>query len=143
MAADMTRARNPAGHAGLFNNLFALLNDFASFVEARLALFAQESKLALLQLLLLGALLLAAVLFLTLGYLFLVASAVVAVAQSLEISWITIALMAAGLHFVLALICLLIAWRRAVKPPYRGLATELKKDREWLKDLDQSSRPNR
>jgi len=142
MAADMTRSRNPAGHAGFFNSLFALLNDFASFVETRMALFAEESKLALIQLLLLGASLLAAVLFVTLGYLFLLASAVVAIAQVIEVSWITIALIAAGVHFLLALICIAIAWTRLVKPPYRVFAAEIRKDREWLRNLDQTSRPN-
>lgn len=143
MAVETTRARNPAGHAGLFNNLLALVNDFAAFVEARFTLFARESKLALVQLLLLGACLVAALMFFVLGYLFLVASAVLVIARLAQVSWMSIALGAAGVHFLLALICVLIAWFKAVKPPYREFSTELQKDREWLKNLDQTSRPNR
>jgi Putative Actinobacterial Holin-X, holin superfamily III len=143
MPAETTRARNPAGHAGVFNNLLALVNDFAAFVESRFALFAKESKLALMQLLLLGACLVAALMFFALGYLFLLGSAVVGIAHLTHISWIRIALGAAGVHFLLALICVLIAWFKAVKLPYRELSSEFRKDREWLKNLDQTSRPNR
>jgi uncharacterized membrane protein YqjE len=143
MAAETMRARNPAGHAGLFNNLLALVNDFAAFVESRFALFARESKLALVQLLVLGACLVAALMFFALGYLFLLGSAVVLIAHLTEASWINIALGAAGVHFLLALICVLIAWFKLVKTPFRELSTELQKDREWLKNLDQTSRPNR
>jgi uncharacterized membrane protein YqjE len=143
MAVETTRARNPAGHAGLFNNLLALVNDFAAFVETRFALFARESKLALVHLLLLGACLVAALMFFVLGYLFLVASAVLVIARLAQVSWMSIALGAAGVHFLLALICGLIAWLKAVKPPYREFSAELQKDRAWLKNLDQTSRPNR
>jgi uncharacterized membrane protein YqjE len=141
MAGETMRARNPAGHAGLFNNLLALVNALAGFLESRLALFAQESKGALVQLLLIAACLVVALMFFALGYLFLLASAVAAIARVTEISWTWIAIAAGGLHFVLAVICLLIGYARVVKPPFRELSAELQKDREWLKNLDQTSRP--
>src|SRR5438876_1073200 len=46
------------------------------------------------------------------------------------------ALAAAGLHFVIALALLLVARSRMIKPLFRSTASELKKDREWLKNLD-------
>ena len=42
--SETTRSRNPAGHAGLLENLLALLNALAEFFESRFALLAEESK---------------------------------------------------------------------------------------------------
>ncbi len=39
------------------------------------------------------------------------------------------------LHFIIALVCLLIARSRITKPMFRDTVDELKKDREWLKNL--------
>jgi hypothetical protein len=47
MISDTTRSRNPAGHAGLLENLLALASALTEFFEGRFALFAQESKAAL------------------------------------------------------------------------------------------------
>lgn len=143
MAAEAMRARNPAGHAGLFNSILALVNSFAEFIASRSALFAEESKAALAQLLVVLGCLVAALILFTLGYLFLVGSAVVAIARLADVSWTWVALGAAGLHFLLALVAAVIAWMRVKKLPYRELTKELKKDREWLKNLDLSSRPSR
>jgi uncharacterized membrane protein YqjE len=143
MAAETMRSRNPAGHAGFVNNLLALVNALAAFVETRLTLLTRESKTALMQVLVLGACLVAALMFFTLGYLFLIGSAVVAVASAAGVSWVSVALAAAGLHFILALICLLIARAKAIKSPFPEFSAELQKDREWLKNLDQTSRPSR
>ena len=141
MAAEARRSHNPAGHAGLFNSLLALINSLAEFIASRSALFAKESKAALGQLVIVLACLVAAIIFFALGYLFLVGSAVVAIARLAQVSWIWVALAAAGLHFVLAVICLIVARSRVTEAPYRELTAELKKDHEWLKNLDQSSRP--
>ena len=54
MAGETMRFRNPAGHAGLLNNLVALTNSLAGFFETRLSLFARESKAALVHLLVLA-----------------------------------------------------------------------------------------
>src|SRR3954453_21892872 len=140
MAFQTLPSRDNAGHGGLIGPLLALVTDFALFAEARLALFVRESKSALVQLIMLAALLLAAVLFVTLGDIFLLVSLIFEMARLFDIGWVWIALIAAGVHFFLALLAVLIARAKMFKAPYPELANELKKDREWLKNLDVSSR---
>ena len=139
MAGDTMRFRNPAGHAGLLHNVLAVVNDLASFLESRIGLIARESKTALVQILVLVACIVAAAVFALFGYVFLLASAIAGLAHALHISWIWITLGAAGLHFILALVCLLIARSRMKKSMFEATAAELKKDREWLKNLDKKS----
>jgi uncharacterized membrane protein YqjE len=141
MISETTRSRNPAGHAGLLENLLALASALAEFFEGRFALFAQESKAALMQLLVLAACLILALVFCVLGYVFFIASAVVALAHLAGISWVWTALAAAGAHFVVALMLLLVARSRMTKPLFRATLTELKEDREWLKNLDATNQP--
>jgi len=140
MAGETMRFRNPAGHAGLIPNLLALVNDLVGFLGARTALFAKESKTALVQILVLLACIAGAVILVLFGYIFLIASAIAALADSLEVSWIWIALAAAGVHFLLALICLLVARTLMKKSMFDATTAELKKDREWLKNLEKKSR---
>lgn len=136
-----TRFRNPAGRAGFFSNLLALTNALASFFESRAALFAKESKAALVQVLTLVAVIVAAMLLFAFGYVFLIATAVAGIAGLAQVSWHWVALIAAGAHILLALVCLLVARGIIAKTPYRETAAELKKDREWLKNLDETSSP--
>src|SRR4051794_7309750 len=131
MAGETMRFRNPAGHAGLLHNLVSLVNSLAGFLEARIALLGKESKTALVHVLVLVACLAAAAFLAVFGYIFLVASAVVGVAHALHVSWVKIALIAAGLHFVLAFVCVMIARSRMNKSIFEMTAAELKKDREW------------
>jgi len=140
MAGETMRFRNPAGHAGLLHNLVSLLNSLAGFVESRLALLAAESKTALVHVLVLVACLGAAAFLGLFGYLFLVASAIAGLAQAYHVSWIKITLIAALLHFVLAFVCVMIARSRMHKSMFEMTGAELKKDREWLKNLDKESR---
>jgi uncharacterized membrane protein YqjE len=139
MAGDTMRFRNPAGHAGLLHNLLALVNDLAGFLESRIGLFAKESKTALVQVLVLVACLATAAVLALFGYIFLIASAIAGVAHALHTSWIWITLAAAGLHFILALVSLLVARSRMKKSMFGATAAELKKDREWLKTLDKKN----
>ena len=44
--------------------------------------------------------------------------------------------------FIVALVLLLVARSRVTKPLFRATLTELKKDREWLKNLD-ATNPSR
>jgi uncharacterized membrane protein YqjE len=141
MAYQTLRSRGPAGHGGLIGALLALVTDFASLAEGRLALFVRESRTALVQLILLAACLVAAIVFVSLGYIFLLVSVVFGVARLVQTSWIWIALIAAGAHFLLALLSVVFARMKMLRAPYPELAAELKKDREWLKKLDVSSRP--
>ena len=136
MISESPRSRNPAGHAGLLENLLALINALAAFFESRFALLAEESKSAAVQLLILAGCLIFALLLSALGYVFLITGAVVGLAHLAGISWPWIALAVAALHFIIALILLVIARSRITKPFFRVTLAELRKDREWLKNLD-------
>jgi uncharacterized membrane protein YqjE len=140
MAGDTMRFRNPAGHAGLLHSLVSLVNSLAGFLESRIALLATESKTALVHVLVLVGCLAVAAFLAVFGYIFLVASAIVGLAHAFGISWVKISLAAAGLHFLLALVCVLIARSRMKKSMFEMTSTELKKDREWLKNLDKKNR---
>ena len=136
MTNERSRSRNPAGHAGLLENLLALVSALAEFFEGRFALFAQESKSAALHVLILVACLILAVVLCMMGYVFIIVAAVVALAHLVGASWPVVAFAAAILHFVIALVLLLVARSRITKPVFPTTIDELKKDREWLKHLD-------
>jgi uncharacterized membrane protein YqjE len=140
MISETTRSRNPAGHAGVLANLLALASALAEFFESRFVLLAQESKAALVQLLVVAACLILALFLCVLGYVFLISSAIVGLAHLAGISWLWTALLAAGLHFLIALTLLLVARSWITKPVFRATIDELKKDREWLKNLDTTDR---
>jgi|SRR3954469_11077087 len=136
MAGDTMRFRNPAGHAGLFNNLVSLAGSLAGFFESRFGLFARESKGALVHLLLLAGALVAALLLLASAYVFLTVGAIFGIAYATGISWVWITLAAAGLDLVLAIGCALFAKSQFTKPMFEASVAELKRDREWLKNLN-------
>ncbi|MFL6514521.1 MAG: phage holin family protein [Chthoniobacterales bacterium] len=139
MAGETMRFRNPAGHAGLLHNLVALLNSLVGFLESRIALFAKESKTALVHVIILVGCLAAAAILGLFGYVFLVASAVFGLAHALQVSWVKISLGAALLHFILAFVCVMIPKGRMHKSMFEMTTSELKKDREWLKNQDRKS----
>jgi uncharacterized membrane protein YqjE len=124
----------------LLHNLVALLNSVVGFLESRVALFAKESKTALVHVLVLVACLAIAGFLALFGYIFLVASAVFGIAHALHMSWVKVSLMAAGLHFLLAFICVMVARSRMHESMFEMTGVELKKDREWLKNLDKKNR---
>jgi uncharacterized membrane protein YqjE len=136
MISKRSSPRNPAGHAGLLENLLALASAVTDFFESRFALFAQESKTAAVQVLILAGSVVFALLLCALGYVFLITGVVVGLAHLVGISWPWIALAAAAVHFIFALVLLLVARSRITKPVFRATLAELKKDREWLKNLD-------
>ena len=136
MISKRSSSRNPAGHAGLLENLLALASAVTDFFESRFALFAQESKTAAVQVLILAGCVVFALLLCALGYVFLITGVVVGLAHLVGVSWPWIALTAAAVHFVFALVLLLVARSRITKPLFRATLAELKKDREWLKNLD-------
>ena len=135
MISESSRSRNPAGHAGLLQNLLALTSALAEFFESRFALLAEESKAAALQALILAGCLIFALLLCAIGYIFLITGLVAGLAHLVGISWPWIAFAAAALHFIVALVLVLIARSRMTKPFFRATLDELKKDREWLKNL--------
>jgi len=136
MISESPRSRNPAGHAGLLENVLALVSALVEFFESCFALFAQESKTAAVHMLILAGCLIFALLLCAMGYVFLITAMVVGLAHLLGISWAWIALAAAAVHFIIAMILVLIARSRMTKPVFRATLAELKKDREWLKHLD-------
>jgi hypothetical protein len=65
----------------------------------------------------------------------------VAIARVAQVEWVWVAFAAAGVHFVLVLALWLAARAIMNKRPFQELAVELRKDREWLKNLEHTSRP--
>ena len=98
------RFRNPAGHRGLLGNLFGALNALIAFFESRFELFAQESKSALVNIVVLVGCVAAAAMLCAIGFIFLLVGAVAGLAHALHISWIWIAVAVALLLFILALL---------------------------------------
>ena len=139
MSSESPSSRNPAGHSGLIDNALGLLSAIVEFFEIRFALAAQESKAAALQLLILVGCVIAALALCVMGYVFLIISAVVGIAHLLGTSWPVVALVVALVHFIIAGALLLVARSRITKPMFRDTRDELKKDREWLKTLNQQT----
>ena len=142
MTGETMRSRAPAGRTGFLGSLLAFVNALAGFFESRLALFTKESKSAAGQLLGAIACIVGALLFLVMGYAFLIVGAVAGIARLLHVNWFWVALVAALVHFSLVLIFVLSARGFVRKAPFTELRAELKKDREWLRNLDEASRPN-
>jgi len=136
MAGEPAPSGSRRRQTGLIGSLVALASALADFFESRAALLATESKAALVQFLIAAVCLAAAVLFFAFGYIFLLATAVVAIAHVANVSWLWVALAAAGLHFVIALVLLLVAGTGIRRPIFRATMDELKKDREWLRNLE-------
>jgi len=142
MAGEPAPSESRARPTGLIGSLFALASALADFFESRSALFATESKAALVQFILAAICLVGGLMFFAFGYVFLLAAAVVAIAQLANVSWLWVALAAAGLHLLIA-VCFLVTARLAVKKPvFPETTAELKKDREWLKNLERNQRAN-
>jgi len=139
MSSESPSSRNPAGHSGLIDNALGLLSAIVEFFEIRFALAAEESKAAALQLLILVGCVIAALALCVMGYVFLIVSAVVGIAHLLGTSWAVVALVVALVHFIIAGALLLVARSRITKPMFRDTRDELKKDREWLKTLNQQT----
>lgn len=139
MGGETMRFRNPAGHAGLINNLVSLANSLTAFFEARLTLAVRESKGALVHLLLLAGAVVGALILIASGYVFLIVSVIFAIAHAAGVSWVWIALAAAILHFALAAGCGFFAATQLKKPIFQASMAELKRDREWLKSADKKN----
>ena len=139
MSSESIPSRNPAGHSGLLDNALGLVSAVVAFFETRFVLLAQESKSAAVHLLIMVGCIIAALTLCVMGYVFLIVSAVVGIAHLLGTSWPVVALVVALLHFIVAGVLLLVARSRITKPMFRDSVDELKKDREWLKTLNQST----
>lgn len=132
--------RNPAGHAGLRQNIASFIASLTQFIQSRLQLAVRDSKAAAGHLVAMVVCGIAAALLVLFGYIFLLIFAIVGLAHLIGISWIWMALILALLHFAGALFCLIIARANAKHPMFRDTAAVLKEDTEWLKNLDQTKR---
>jgi len=141
MAGRPMPFRNPAGHAGLRQNLLSFVASLSQFFQTRLQLAVRESKAAVAHVVVIVACGIAAAVLLLFGYVFLLVFAIVGIAHLIGISWTWMALILALLHFAGALVCLLIARGQAKHSMFRDTATVLKEDTEWLKNLDQTKHP--
>ena len=139
MSSENPPSRNPAGHSGLLDNVLGLLSAIVEFFEVRFAVLAEESKSAALQLLILVGCVIAALALCAMGYVFLIVSAVVGIAHLLGTSWPVVALVVALVHFIIAGVLVLVARSRITKPMFPDTVDELKRDRAWLKTLNQST----
>ncbi|PYK30102.1 MAG: hypothetical protein DME57_08035 [Verrucomicrobia bacterium] len=142
MAGEPSPLGSRPRRAGLIGSVVALAAALADFFESRAALFATESKAAAIQFLVVAICLVAALLFFAFGYVFLLVGGVVAIAHWTNTSWVWIALDTAALHILIALILVVVALGRIKNPIFRETTAELKKDREWLKNLDTNQRPS-
>ncbi len=142
MAGETSPSESRVRQTGLIGSLVALASSLADFFESRAALFATESKAAAIQFVVVAICLIAALLFFAFGYVFLLVAAVVGIAHWTNVSWVWIALDAAALHILIAFISVLIALSGIKKPIFRETTAELKKDREWLKNLETNQKPN-
>lgn len=132
--------RNPAGHAGLRQNIASFFASLTQFLQTRLELAARESKVAARHIVTMVVCGIAAGVLSLFGYIFLLAFAVVGIAHLVGIWWIWIVLIFALLHFSGALFCLIVARAQAKHPMFRDTSLVLKEDTEWLKNLDQTKR---
>jgi uncharacterized membrane protein YqjE len=126
---------SPAGHAGLIDNAIGVVSALFAYVETRAALLAVESKALLLQLVSVVAFGLGALIAVAFGYIFVMASLVVAIAHRTGCSWTWIALVTGLLHIVLAAACIFQAKSKLRGRLYPETRSELKRDQTWLKTL--------
>jgi uncharacterized membrane protein YqjE len=138
MAGEPMRFRNPAGHRGLLGNALGALHALIAFFESRFELFAQESKSALVNVVVLVSCVAGAAMLVAIAFMFLLVGAIAALAHVLHVSWVWVAVVAALVLIVLALLCMVVARSRMKKAMFHATAAELKKDREWLRNLGQN-----
>ena len=69
-----------------------------------------------------------------------VASAIAGLASVLHVSWVKITLLAAGLHLLIAFALVMYARSKMHRSMFEMTGAELKKDRQWLKNLDKENR---
>ncbi len=136
MADETAPSPSRPRQTGFIGSLVALASALADFFESRAALLATESRAALVQFLVVAVCLVAGVLFFVFGYIFLLATVVVAVAHMANVSLVWVALGAAGAHFVIALVFLFVAGTGIKRPLFSETRAELQKDREWLRNLE-------
>jgi uncharacterized membrane protein YqjE len=135
MARLGARSFNPAGHAGLIDNAIGFVSALFAYVETRAALLAVESKALLLQLIAVIAFGVGALIAVVFGYVFVMASLIVAIAHASGVSWTWVALAAGLLHIAVAVACVFLAKSKLRGRLFAETRAELKRDQQWLKSL--------
>ncbi len=139
MAEPTPSQERPAGDAGLIEHLRFLAASLVGYLQARLELAGIESKEALAHYLQILALIVAGAVIAIFGYIFFCIGLVLLIAHFAHVHWMWIILGLGVAHFVLALVCVLLARGRLFVPMFSATISELRKDQEWLRT---PARPN-
>ena len=132
MAVPITSGERPPGKAGLVDHVRALGASVADYMGARLQLAGLESREAAAHYLKIMVLLAAAFFGLVFGYIFLCLAGVFILHFFLHVRWIWILLGAAGIHFAVAAIAIMVARMKFPKAVFAATIAEFKKDQTWL-----------
>lgn len=126
--------------AGLFADSAEMLGATIRYLKARIALFSIEAKEAGLHYGLAAAFVAAALVLVFLGYLFLIITAVFAIAAALGggNTWIAVLGVAALLHLGGAVGLVLLARHKIQAGAFQITSAEVTKDREWLTSFSRS-----
>jgi uncharacterized membrane protein YqjE len=135
MAKATTSYPHAADAAGIFGHFSALVAAKLGYLRARLKLAGIEGKEAAIQGAIIAGLAVGALVAVIFGYFLLVFGVVflIALAFDNDNAWIWVLLAAALLHFVGAVVLLLIAKARLGTPFFPLTLDEFQKDQEWLK----------
>jgi uncharacterized membrane protein YqjE len=113
----------------------------ADLLGARISLFQLEAKEATGIFVKKAIFFAAAAILLLLGWVIFVAAIVGAISDKGDFAWYWVALIAAGIHLLIAGILVQLA-RRPAPPAFQILAAEFKKDREWLHHFQTPKKSN-
>lgn len=125
-------ADGPEATRGIVAELLGFASSLGRHIQALLALAGHESKEAAFHYLRVIAAAVVALVFVLLGYLFLLLFVAFLLAAALKISWIWIALGFAVLHFLVTAGCLFYVKARIQSPMFTATASEFKKDFDAL-----------
>ena len=122
---------------GLFSHAAGFLAATTRYFRARLTLVALEAKAAGAHYGLAAAMVVGALFVAVLGYVFLVITAVFAVAAGFDgdHAWIIVMGVAAVVHLGGAALLVFLAWRRVQGGAFDETISEFKKDQQWLNRL--------
>src|SRR5215204_3538014 len=140
VSTTSTTTNGNGSNAGLFADSAELLGSVLRYLKARAALFSIEAKEAGLHYGMAGAFVAAALVLVLLGYLFLIITAVFAIAAALGggNTWIAVLGVAALLHLGGAAGLVFAAFKKIQAGAFQITAEELTKDREWLTNFSRN-----
>ncbi|HEY3896979.1 MAG TPA: phage holin family protein [Chthoniobacter sp.] len=125
---------DPRQTGGLFAHLSTLIAAKLAYLKARLELAGIEGREAAIHLAIILALAIGGLILVVFGYFFFVLAIVFLIAMAFGSgSWIYVLLGAALVHFVGAVVLVLLAWVKLRVPLFPLSLEEFKKDQEWLK----------